>query len=259
MILLARINKGIFQALLKKADKTPQRVYQIIQEKRKEYDYTISRETAANLLAAQMKIDVSKFLGKEELEELRKLKKNGVSLPVQKQIKVVEKAIPESVTIKIGEELITQLSLPKKLAKETKRMAQVYPRLYVLENSLRFLITNTMKKKHGNDWWDSKVPVAIRRNAESRKNHEGRNRWHSRRGSHEIFYTDFGDLSSIIINSWDDFKEVFPSQRWIQARVEDIELSRNIIAHNNPLPEREIKRLELYFEDFRRQLARTSA
>lgn len=259
MILLARINRGIFQALLKKTGKTPQRVYQIIQEKRKEHDYTISRETAANLLAAQMKIDVSKFLGKDELEELRKLKEVGVSLPVQKQIKVVEKAVPESVTIKIGEELITQLSLPKKLAKEAKRMAQVYPRMYVLENSLRFLITNTLKRKHGNDWWDSKVPAAVRRNAESRKNQEGRNRWHSRRGSHEIFYTDFGDLSSIIINNWDDFKEVFPSQRWIQARIEEIELSRNIIAHNNPLPKREIKRLELYFEDLRRQLARRTS
>jgi len=248
------INRGIFQALLKKTGRTTQRVYQMIYEKRKEYDYTITRETAANLLAAQTEIDVAKFLGKEELDELRKLKEIRVVSLVKKQPKVTKKVIPETVTIKIGEELIDQFSLPKKLAKEARKMAEVYPRLYVVENSLRHLIVHTLRKKHGDTWWNCRVPTAVKRSVESRKRQEGKNRWHTRRGGHNIFYTDFGDLGSIIINNWEDFKEIFPSQRWIQTRIDEIELSRNIIAHNNPLPKREIKRLELYFEDLKRQL-----
>lgn len=256
MIFLTRINKKIFQALLKEKGRTPQRIYQMIHDKRRELDYTIPKETAANLLAAQMGIDVSKFLEKEELAELRDLKRVGIAIPPTKIEKVVRKTLPRSVTIKIGEKAIEDFSLPEKLATEAKRMAEVYPMIYVLENSIRHIIMYILKRRYGDDWWDKRVPATIRRNVENRVKQEGKNRWHSRRGGHRVFYTDFGDLNSIIINNWDDFKEIFPSQRWIQTRMEEIEFSRNIIAHNNPLPVREIKRLGLYFDDLRRQLAR---
>ena len=69
---LPRINKEVFQALLEKTGKSPRRVYQMIQKKREEYDYTISRETAANLLAAQMKIDISKVQFKQDFKNRSK-------------------------------------------------------------------------------------------------------------------------------------------------------------------------------------------
>jgi len=229
----------------------------MIQAIRKQYGYTISREEAAYLLAGQLGIDISKFLGKEKSEKLQKLREIMVAnVPQVKPVKAIEKARPKTVTIKFRKELIKESILPAKLAKDAEKMAEVYPLVYVLENSLRYIIMNVLKDKFGNDWWEKKVPLAIRRNAENRLKFEGRNRWHSRRGSHQIFYTDFGDLCSIIINNWDDFKGFFPSQRWIQTRLEEIELSRNIIAHNNPLPRREIERLELYFEDLKKQLNR---
>lgn len=256
MIFLARINRKVFQALLKKTGRTRQRIYQMIHDKRREFDYTISKETAANLLAAQMRIDVSKFLGREELAEIRDLKKVGITMAPTKKEKIVRKTLLRSVTIKIGKKAIEDFSLPEKLATEADRMAEVYPMIYVLENSIRHIIMYVLKRKYGDDWWDKRVPATIRRNVEDRVKQEGKNRWHSRRGGHRIFYTDFGDLNSIIINNWDDFKEMFPNQRWIQTRMEEIELSRNIIAHNNPLPTREIERLRLYFDDLRKQLAR---
>jgi len=254
---LPRINKEVFQALLEKTGKSPRRIYQMIQKKREEYDYTISRETAANLLAAQMKIDISKFLEEEKLDELRKLREiPRTGLSIVKPQKHSRRQAPEIVSIQLGEKLLQDFVLPKKLANEAKRMADVYPMLYVLENSLRHIIMHVLKNKYGERWWEQRVPLSIRKKVEIRMKQEGRNRWHSRRGSHKIFYTDFGDLSSIIINNWDDFKEWFPSQRWIQTRLEEIELSRNIIAHNNPLPKREIRRLRLYFEDLRKQISR---
>ena len=86
---------------------------------------------------------------------------------------------------------------------------------------------------------------------------ENVNRWHSRRGANPIFYTDMGDLSSIIIGNWDVFDALFPNQAWITQKFNEIELSRNIIAHNNFLEEREIKRIRLYFEDWNKQISKT--
>jgi hypothetical protein len=83
---------------------------------------------------------------------------------------------------------------------------------------------------------------------------EGRNRWHVLRGEHEIYYTDFGDLKSLIQNNWGLFDELFPDQNWLIARLDELEASRNIIAHSNLLDERELTRLQLYLHDWTRQV-----
>jgi len=256
--LLTRINKEVFNALLKKTGKSESRIYQIIQEKRKEYDYTISNKTAVNLLAAQMKIDVSKYLKKEEIDELRTLRKTqAATIPLMKAKQTNRKTTP-TVSIKFGERLLQNFLLPKNLANEAKRMADVYPMLYLLENALRYFIMSVLKENYGEKWWEQRVSLSINRKVSKRLNKEGKNRWHSQRGSDRIFYTDFGDLHLIITKDWDEFKEFFPNQEWIKARLDDIELSRNIIAHNNPLPSKEIQRFKLYFEDIRKQLSKTN-
>ncbi len=258
MNLLTRINKDVFNALLKKTGKSKSRIYKIIQEKRKEHDYTISNKTAANLLAAQMKIDVSKYLKKEEIDELITLRKTqAATTPLTKAKQTKRKTAP-IVSIKFGEKLLQGFLIPKNLANEAKRMADVYPMLYLLENALRYFITNVLKANYGEKWWEQRVSSSINRKVNTRLNREGKNRWHSQRGSDRISYTDFGDLHSIITKNWDDFKERFPNQGWIKARLDEIELSRNIIAHNNPLPSKEIQRLKLYFEDIRKQLSKTN-
>ena len=108
----------------------------------------------------------------------------------------------------------------------------------------------------GEKWWSQPEVVSndIKREVERRKALEGANRWHYKRGSHEIFYTDFGDLSLIIGNNWKEFKPLFPSLRWIQAKLEEVELSRNIVAHNNPLPKREFDRIDMVLGDLQKQL-----
>jgi len=80
------------------------------------------------------------------------------------------------------------------------------------------------------------------------------NPWHGKRGSAPIFYTLIDDLKSIIKNNWGDFASLFPNQTWIDTRIGEIERSRNIIAHNNPLAKRDIDRIKLYFEDWEAQV-----
>jgi hypothetical protein len=124
-----------------------------------------------------------------------------------------------------------------------------YLAFYCLENSVRELVAERMVDVHGVNWWDTNVSTAIRDKVAKRQGSEGDNRWHMSRGAGPLFYTDFGDLKSIIQNNWTTFDDLFPDQNWLLARLTELEASRNIIAHMNPLDERENARLGLYLRD----------
>lgn len=77
----------------------------------------------------------------------------------------------------------------------------------------------------------------IKDKVEKRMTAKEKNRWHSRRKVHFLYHIE--DLSVIITTNWKDFKDIFPELTWVK-RIDSIRLSRNMVAHNNPLPNREI-------------------
>jgi hypothetical protein len=211
---------------------------------------------AANILAAEMGVDVHKIL-KDDPSEIKELQNLIGSMPkptVQDSAKNVKTEKEQQIPIE--KRIVETFGLPKNLSNEATRMADVYPKLYVLENLARYVVKSIHDNK-GTKWWDeiNIVPAEVKKKVKNRKKQEGKNRWHYKRGSHEIFYTDFGDLSSIISNNWKEFEALFPNLRWIQAKLEEVELSRNIVAHNNPLPKREFDRIDMTFEDLKKQLS----
>lgn len=125
---------------------------------------------------------------------------------------------------------------------------------FCLENAVRELVRERLTQLHGADWWNAQVSSAVRQKVESRREKEGENRWHTRRGAHELNYTDFGDLAVILQQNWADFADLFPDQNWITARLRELEQSRNVIAHNNVLDDREIDRIRMYLADWIRQV-----
>ena len=129
-----------------------------------------------------------------------------------------------------------------------------YLAFFCLENSVRELISERLSENHGTDWWNARVSTSIRERVQKRQEKEGKNRWHMRRGEQQIFYTDFGDLKSIIQNNWTDFEDLFPDQNWIAGKLDELEASRNIIAHSNTLEGRELDRIRLYLEDWIKQV-----
>lgn len=129
-----------------------------------------------------------------------------------------------------------------------------YLAFFCIENSVRELINERLTDVHGPDWWDTHASTALRKKVETRKDKEGTERWHVARGEHPIYYTDFGDLKSLLTSNWADFEDTFPDQNWVLSRIGDLELSRNIIAHSNALDRRELGRLRLYLEDWVRQV-----
>ena len=129
-----------------------------------------------------------------------------------------------------------------------------YLAFFCLENAVRELINERLTDVRGASWWDTHTSSPLRKKVEDRRDKEGMNRWHVARGAHPIYYTDFGDLRSLLQNNWPDFEDLFPDQNWVLSRIGELELSRNVIAHSNQLDDRELGRIRLYLQDWIQQV-----
>ena len=63
-----------------------------------------------------------------------------------------------------------------------------------------------------------------------------------------------GNLGQIIINNWEDFSDIIPNQSWLTSRMDDLEMSRNIVMHTGILPQVEIDRIQSIVRDLLRQI-----
>lgn len=133
------------------------------------------------------------------------------------------------------------------------KMAYVYGLFYCFENLVRDLVLQRMAERKGEKWWDS-VPDSVRKRVEQKKKDIDNNKWHQALFQSNIDLTLFGDLASIIVKEWQEFEDLFPSQHWIKQRLDELERSRNVIAHANLLPDAEIERIERYLDDWLRQV-----
>jgi hypothetical protein len=134
------------------------------------------------------------------------------------------------------------------------RMTYAYCLFFCFENEVRDLIAQRLYERKGADWWNSAVPAKVQQRVENKKKEIEENKWHQTAIPDNINHTLFGDLASIIIHQWDEFVELFPDQQWVQVRLNELERSRNVIAHGNVLPDEEIERLEQYLKDWLRQV-----
>lgn len=129
-----------------------------------------------------------------------------------------------------------------------------YLAMFCLENSIRELVVERMQESAGSDWWESGTSTELRKKVERRQDSEGKNRWHIRRGAQEIYYTDFGDLVSIIRRNWENFEDLFTDENWVTTRLNELEASLNIVAHNNAFDARELQRIRMYLKDWTMQV-----
>lgn len=248
------INQKVVDLLRQKTKLSVPGLYKAIDRKKSRMGYAYSTETAAYVLASENQIDISKFLQPNELAEVREAMKSNQSLQSHNTSKV-----QKNVVVYLDKELkIDCPNVPASVLKDAKKMSEVYPYLYVFENSIRYFIIDILNK-YGKDWWSTKVNLKIREKAADRQRKEGRNKWHGNRGEHPIFYVDIDDLQNIITSNFDDFKDKLPAVdrpvEWLKNRMEEVELSRNIVAHHNPLSDDDIARVKMYFKDWIKQFA----
>ncbi len=134
---------------------------------------------------------------------------------------------------------------------EALEMARLYAVLHAFENEVRSLIRDTLEEQVGANWWDTgSVPKKIRELAESRQATAQKDSWLEGAKGDRLEFVDFGGLSGIIIENWDYFKDVMPSQDWIRQRMTELEKARNFVAHNRMLLPSEFARIYMYVSDW---------
>lgn len=174
-------------------------------------------------------------------EVLQRLEQEGMAVRPDNDPGVVQRVLPLE-------------SFSRDVRHAAMKALPAYLALFCLENAIRELVAERLSENHGSDWWETCAPAGVRNKAAERKEKEGKSRWHAQRGAHPINYTDFGDLKSLIANNWAGFEDLLPDLNWVNSRLDELEASRNIIAHSNVLEQREIDRMRLYLEDWTRQV-----
>ena len=146
-------------------------------------------------------------------------------------------------------------NLPTDILSEGRQMAEVYFFLYAVENYLRLFIERVGQKAFGAKYFDSlQISTSVSRSIATRKDAEAKNQWMSVRGQSPLFYLDFKDLGTVILNNWELFKGYFPDQAWISSKIDDLGSCRNLVAHNSRLGEHEKDVIRVTFKTIVRQL-----
>lgn len=130
-------------------------------------------------------------------------------------------------------------------------MARLYAVLHCFENEVRSLIRETLIEKEGADWL-SKLPIKVRQFAESRQKVAFADSWLEGEKTDMLGFVDFGHLSQIIVDKWQCFEDIMPSQHWLKQRMDELEKVRNFIAHNRGLLPSEFSRVYMYIADWNR-------
>lgn len=244
------IEKTLKKDLLEKLNVTPQRLSQRAKRMKEEHG-PMSTEEAVYVIAHVEGLDVSKYLSAEETSRVRELVPRVPGKSAGGGRSSEKRRQSRQVMIKIGSDApAVDALLSTTMAKDAAKMAEIYPKFYVFENSLRCVIMRMLETAHGADWWTSRTPPAVQRGVEGRKREEEKRPWHGKRGQHEIFYSDFKDLRRLIDKNWPVFEPLFPNRPWITRILDELEPLRNVLAHHNPIGERDQKRLEIYFADW---------
>jgi hypothetical protein len=135
---------------------------------------------------------------------------------------------------------------------DAQRMGTVYVAIHAFENMVRNLVTKTMAEHHGEGWW-LKVPDRIQKTVKTRMEEDAKFRWHGARGTSEVNYCDFGDLSSVIVTNWDAFMDILANLEWAKAILSTLEKSRNITMHGGILAKEDVERIGMNIRDWTRQ------
>lgn len=136
---------------------------------------------------------------------------------------------------------------------QAEEMSIVYIALHAFENIIRDFVKKAMAEHFDESWWE-KVPEKIKKRVESRKEDDAKFRWHGSRGTDDIMYCDFGDLSSIIATNWEIFVDVVVDLEWSKALLSTLERSRNIIMHGGVISREDIERIGMNIRDWVRQI-----
>lgn len=245
---MAKIDKRIVGKLQKKLGVTLRRVYQLIEQK--STTLFIPPHKAAYMLAAEKGINVTRLLPENELIELRQVKDPKNSEHNNVVSKTSSSRRKREFRLTVGGIEYCDPLLDETISKCAIENSNLYPVVYLFENSVRNVIKRILYSSHGADWWNKCTSKDVKRNVDNRINKEKDSPWHNARGADPIFYTDIGDLKSIFTVNNSNFRPILGKLETIYIWIEEIEKTRNTLAHSNPVKKRDRERLLGFAKDW---------
>ena len=256
-------NKKLRETLLKELGSSPQALSQRIKRFRGNHG-PITTENATYVIAHLNRIPIHKYLDPEKVKEVQGLtprsEDRSGAPKAAKKVSARSNNSSERAIIFPKEFKTTDPLLPPTKLKEAVDMASIYPVLYVLENSIRELIKRVMAANHGADWWNQKMKKgklkAIAQKATDRmKNETTKNSWHQKRGDHPIDYIDLKELGTIVSsNEAEFFPDIISDKEWFLQFMRELEPSRNVLCHMNPVDPTNLKDVRLKFERWQKMI-----
>lgn len=111
--------------------------------------------------------------------------------------------------------------------------SHVYPKLYVIENTIRIVIHSVLSANIHANWWDVAVDKPVRDNAQRFRRRYIAKPQNASPGMHDIHLIFLGDLAEILRANSHLFALVVPDiDQWIQT-LEAILIPRNLVGHMN--------------------------
>lgn len=254
-------NRQLRKALLEKLGVTPQALSQRVKKLKKQYPMTT--EDATYVIAQREGIILDKYLNKETINHvgalLQYISPTVQTLPsVSKATRQRKEELrrKQGVIIIGGQEFkVTDPILPQKKISEAKEMAEMYPLLYILENSIRQVIDRVMTSRYGVNWWESEAPRGLRDTVKKRMADEEKNSWHQRRGARPIDYLDLDQLPALMRKTEREVvPDIIPSLEWFTQFVNEVYKSRCVVCHMNPLDKDNIQAVKLRFAQWEKQV-----
>lgn len=124
-----------------------------------------------------------------------------------------------------------------------------YAKLYLIENILRVIIHSVLSAQLNANWWNTAVDEPIRKHVDRFKKRYIRRPWHTRPGSHDIYYTQLGHLSEIMRSNRNYFDPIVADvDQWV-VDIERLRMPRNIVGHMNFPNKTDTKRIDVLYAD----------
>lgn len=250
-------NKKLRKTLLNKLGISPQALSRQCMKLKKQCPMTT--EDAVYVIAQRNDIILDKYLPKETVERVRVLYQQ-LGQPIQTEVKQRKGSSKNVVTkkriIKIGVNVeIDDPILSTRKLDEAREMTNVYPLIYVLENSIREFIDRVMSAEYGSNWWDTQAPKPLKDHVSRRMADDKKNSWHQRRGARVIDYLDLKDLPRLMTKIEKVVvPNIIPSFEWFRNLIDEVYKSRCVVCHMNPLDKNNIQAVEVRFIHWQKQI-----
>jgi hypothetical protein len=241
---MPKINQHLLRKLRSQLNLKQSQVYNLVSAKA--IELMLPRHLAVIALAAENGLNINKYASEEDLVAIRGARS---TLP--------SKSLPDapSSSKSSGRKPKLDAGFPDPFVDASvvnagHRNAELYPIVYIFENSVRNVVSIVMQSAFGDDWWEQKVKDTTQRSVQIRQSEEKQYPWHSQRGAAPIFYTDISDLRTIMNTYNKEFKKAFGKIPRVELWIEEIEKTRNILAHNNPVAKKDRDRLTVFARDW---------